>query len=162
MVIMYGKKLKIAKDSLALHYIEVALKSLTEISLVGYFGENKLGQLTVPAFVKFEKSLEYMPARHKLKYLFIGYLSKTKATVTKLSIKYFLELKFNKSANFKPVILIFFLYERINYICYFSPYMSLTLHYMQSNAVNTDTEGAILSVRVNWASVLSGLNLEKM
>ena len=33
---------------------------------------------------------------------------------------------------------------------------------MQSNAVNTDTEGAILSVRVNWASVLSGLNLEKM
>lgn len=78
MVIMYGKKLKIAKDSLALHYIEVALKSLTEISLVGYFGENKLGQLTVPAFVKFEKSLVYMPARHKLKYLFIGYLSKTK------------------------------------------------------------------------------------
>ena len=109
---------------------------------MGYFGENKLGQLTVPAFVKFEKSLVYMPARHKLKYLFIGYLSKTKATVTKLSIKYFLELKFNKSANFKPVI--FFLCERINYICYFSPYMSLTLHYMQSNAVNTDTEGAIV------------------
>lgn len=29
MVIIYGKKLKIAKDSLALHYIEVTLKSLT-------------------------------------------------------------------------------------------------------------------------------------
>ena len=28
--------------------------------------------------------------------------------------------------------------------------------------VNTDTEGAIERVRINWVSVLSGLNLEKM
>ena len=33
---------------------------------------------------------------------------------------------------------------------------------MQSNPVNTDTEGAIESVRINWVSVLSRLNLEKM
>ena len=50
MVIMYGKKLKIAKDSLALHYIEVALKSLTEISLVGYFGENQTWSVNGSSF----------------------------------------------------------------------------------------------------------------
>ena len=33
---------------------------------------------------------------------------------------------------------------------------------MQSNPVNTDTEGAIESVRINGVSVLSRLNLEKM
>ena len=32
---------------------------------------------------------------------------------------------------------------------------------VQANLVNTDTEGAIESVRVNGVSVLSGLNLEK-
>ena len=33
---------------------------------------------------------------------------------------------------------------------------------VQSNPVNTDTEGVIESVRINEVSVLSGLNLEKM
>ena len=32
---------------------------------------------------------------------------------------------------------------------------------MQSNPVNTDTEGAIESVRINGVSVLTGRNLEK-
>ena len=33
---------------------------------------------------------------------------------------------------------------------------------IQSNSVNTDTEGATESVCINGVSVLSGLNLEKM
>ena len=33
---------------------------------------------------------------------------------------------------------------------------------IQSNAVKTDSEGGIESVRINGVSVLSGLNLEKM
>ena len=33
---------------------------------------------------------------------------------------------------------------------------------IQSNSVNTDTEGGIESVRINGVSVLSRLNLEKM
>ena len=33
---------------------------------------------------------------------------------------------------------------------------------LQSNPVNTGTEGAIESVHINGVSVLSGLNLEKM
>ena len=33
---------------------------------------------------------------------------------------------------------------------------------LQSNPVNTDSEGAIESVHINGVSVLSGLSLEKM
>ena len=33
---------------------------------------------------------------------------------------------------------------------------------IQSNHVNTDTEGAVERVLINWVSVLSGLNLKKV
>ena len=33
---------------------------------------------------------------------------------------------------------------------------------VKSNLVNMDTEGAIESVRINWVSALSRLNVEKM
>ena len=36
------------------------------------------------------------------------------------------------------------------------------IKHIPSNPVNTDTEGAIESVRINGVSALRGLNLEKM
>ena len=39
---------------------------------------------------------------------------------------------------------------------------TVVMYKLQSNRVNTGTEGAIERVHINGVSVLSGLNLEKM